>query len=141
MPPILIAGLVLVCLALLYYFDIFGVKKWADKTFNIKSANKFVPKFGPKSGPKFGPHSNQRPPVGSTVQCSEAGPRHGRLYRVMPKGIALYPSVDVAYSWDPYAKFAVKFDCTGESVLPEMMEKQGMFEHYLVDERWGPQLY
>ena len=42
MSPILIAGLVLVCIAIFYFFDVFGVKKWADKTFGKKTANKFV---------------------------------------------------------------------------------------------------
>ena len=41
MSPILIAGLVLVCIVLFYFFDLFGVKKWADKTFGKKAANKF----------------------------------------------------------------------------------------------------
>ncbi len=41
MSPILIAGLVVVCLAALYYFDLFGAKKWANKTFGKKTADKF----------------------------------------------------------------------------------------------------
>ena len=111
MSLILIAGLVLVCIALFYFFDIFGVKKWADKTFGKKAANKFV-------------SNANRPPVGSAVLCSKGDPMHnGGVYRVMPNGIAWYPSVDVADSWDRNWRSTVNIDCTGERLLPEMKNK------------------
>ena len=123
MSPILIAGLVVVCLAALYYFDLFGAKKSTNK--KLREVCKRIPadKFADQCEKGYTHTKSGCLKEGTSVLCNKSDPlKNGGVYRVMANGIAWYPSERVADSWDPNWRSEVNIDCTGLNLLPTIQQ-------------------
>ena len=124
MSPILIAGLVVVCLAALYYFDLFGAKKSTNKKLRELCMRIPADKFADQCKKGYTHTKSGCLKEGTSVLCNKSDPlKNGGVYRVMANGIAWYPSERVADSWDPNWRSEVNIDCTGLNLLPTMQHK------------------
>lgn len=123
MSPLLIAGLVVVCLAALYYFDLFGAKKSTNKKLR-ELCMRIPDKFADQCEKGYTHTKSGCLKEGTSVLCNKSDPlQNGGVYRVMANGIAWYPSESVANSWDPNWRSEVNIDCTGLNLLPTMRHK------------------